>query len=110
LSGATQPMSPADSPLISVNDAGLQAGARFTLTRTADHGARADYAVLVETADARHTGSAALVDDGSATVESPGLPEELLATLQMIAKLVARSAPKKREEGLPAWPQRVSRW
>lgn len=103
-------MSPAASPLTSVNDARLQAGARFTLTRTTDHGARADYTVLVETATARHTGSAALADDGTATVESPGLPEELLATLQMIAKLIARSAPKKREDGLPPWPQRVSRW
>ena len=103
-------MCPADLPPTSVNDARLQAGARFTLTRTADHGSRADYAVLVETVEGRHTGSAVLVDDGTATVESPGLPEELLATLQMIAKLVARSAPKKREDGLPPWPQRVSRW
>jgi hypothetical protein len=103
-------MSPAASRPTSVNDARLQAGARFTLTRTADHGARADYAVLVETVDAHHTGTAVLVDDGTATVEAPGLPEELLATLHMIAKLTARSAPKKREEGLPPWPQRVSRW
>ena len=103
-------MSPADSPPISVNDARLHAGARFTLTRTADHGDRAEYAVLVETVDARYTGHAALVEDGTATVESPGLSKEHLATLQMIAKLVARSAPKKREDGLPPWPQRVSRW
>jgi hypothetical protein len=51
-----------------------------------------------------------MCDDGSFQVDAAGAPEELLSTLQMLAKLTARSAAKKREDGLPAWPARVLRW
>jgi hypothetical protein len=73
-------------------------------------GTSAAYRAAIYTPDATHEGRAILVDDGTATVEAPGASEDLLATLTMLAKLTARSAPKKREDGLAPWPQRVLRW
>jgi hypothetical protein len=85
-------------------------GARFLLERTSDAGSRAEYRVVIYTPDSTYEGRAVLVDDGTATVDAEGAPEELFATLVMLAKLTARSATKKREDGLPPWPQRVLRW
>lgn len=85
-------------------------GARYLLERTSDDGASATYRAVIYTPDATYEGSAKLVDDGTATVEAAGAPEELLAMLQMLARLTARSASKKREDGLPPWPARVLRW
>ena len=85
-------------------------GARFLLEREADHGRRAVYRAAIYTPDATYTGRAELSDDGTATVEAQGASEDLLAMLQMLAKLTARSAGKKREDGLPPWPARVLRW
>ena len=89
-----------------------QAGARFVLEleRASADGTRADYRVAIYTPDATHTGTAVLVEDGSADVAIEGSSEDLVATLKMIAKLTARSAPKKREDGLSPWPSRVMRW
>lgn len=85
-------------------------GARFLFEREQDDGARARYRVAIYTPDATYEGHATLVDDGSAELEVPGAPEGLLATLHMLAKLTARSAAKKRDDGLPPWPARVLRW
>lgn len=85
-------------------------GARFLLERHEDHGASATYRAAIYTKDATYEGRATLVDDGSASVDVQGAPEDLVAMLAMLAKLTARAAPKKREEGLPAWPARVLRW
>jgi len=85
-------------------------GARFLLERQDDRGARARYRAAIFTPNATFEGSATLCDDGSVEIEAPGAPDELFSTLQMLAKLTARSAAKKREDGLPAWPQRVLRW
>jgi hypothetical protein len=87
-------------------------GARFLLEREQEQerGTRAVYRVAIYTPDATHEGRAELADDGTAHVDAPGAPEDLLATLQMLAKLTARSAAKKREDGLPPWPARVLRW
>ncbi|HSD89099.1 MAG TPA: hypothetical protein VLB44_16335 [Kofleriaceae bacterium] len=85
-------------------------GARFLLEREQDAGSRADYRVAIYTPDATYTGRASLADDGSVSVEAAGASEDLLAMLTMLAKLTARSAAKKREDGLPPWPQRVLRW
>ena len=71
--------------------------ARFLLERTADAGARASYRAEIVTAEATYAGTAELGDDGT-------------VALAMIAKLPARSAAKKREDGLPPWPARVLRW
>lgn len=78
--------------------------------REQDDGARARYRVAIYTPDATHEGHATLGDDGSVELDAPGAPEELFAVLQMLAKLTARSAAKKREDGLPPWPARVLRW
>ena len=85
-------------------------GARFLLERASDEGARARYRVAIYTPNTTYEGHASLADDGSVEIEAPGAPEELFSTLQMLAKLTARSAAKKREDGLPPWPARVLRW
>jgi hypothetical protein len=88
------------------------AGARFLLEleRASPDGTQAEYRVAIYTPDATYAGTAFLVDDGTARVEAAEASDDLLAMLQMLAKLTARSAPKKREDGLPPWPQRVLRW
>jgi hypothetical protein len=85
-------------------------GARFLLEREHDDGSRARYRAAIYTPDATYEGQATLSDDGAVEVEAPGAPEELFSTLQMLAKLTARSAAKKRADGLPPWPARVLRW
>lgn len=87
-----------------------QAGARFLLELDHADGAQARYRVAIYTPDATYEGTAILVEDGTATVETRGASEELVSMLQMLAKLTARSAAKKREDGLSPWPQRVLRW
>lgn len=85
-------------------------GARFLLEREADEGARARYRATIFTPDAEYRGAATLADDGTATVEPTGAPAELADMLAMIARLTARGAPKRREDGLPVWPARILRW
>jgi hypothetical protein len=85
-------------------------GARFLLERELDEGARARYRAVIYTPHATYEGHATLCDDGTVEVDAAGAPEELLSTLQMLAKLTARGAAKKREDGLPPWPARVLRW
>lgn len=89
-------------------------GARFLLEleREDDGGRQAHYHgwVLIPTAVFPY--HAVLIDEGSATVTALGEPAEadLAAMLEMIAKLTARSAAKKRADGMPPWPHRVLRW
>ena len=90
-------------------------GARFVLERVgapADSAARASYAAAVITSDARADYDATLGDDGAVTLEAKTAPasDEHEQMLAMIAKLVARGAPARRAEGLPAWPARITRW
>ena len=98
-------------------------GARFLLEREREEegGVRATYRTRIYTPEQTYEGSAVLVDDGTATLTeqvaalsdgrtSPKASEDLVATLQMLAKLTARSASKKREDGLPPWPARILRW
>jgi len=73
-------------------------------------GSSARYRVAIYTRDAAFTGTARLGDDGSVLVAPTGAPDELHARLVTIAKLVARDAGKLRDDGLPAWPQRILRW
>jgi hypothetical protein len=104
-------------------------GARFLLERDReeDGGSRAVYRTAIYTPHATYVGTATLADDGTATLSdharsTPGPPpdrpeagpikppETLIEMLLMLAKLTARSAAKKREDGLPPWPARVLRW
>jgi hypothetical protein len=84
-------------------------GARLLLERERDDGSRAEYRAAIYTPDATYEGRAALDDDGGAELAIDA-PEELAEALRMLAKLTARAARKKREDGLAPWPARVLRW
>jgi len=85
-------------------------GARFLLERTEDLGARAIYRASVYTPDAVFTGTATVDDDGTVALADTGAPGELDVRLGTIAKLLARDAQKRREDGLVVWPARIMRW
>jgi hypothetical protein len=89
-----------------------EAGARFLFDLASDDGATARYRAAVLTPDERFDYDAVLGDDGSVAMTERGAaaPQALEDALRMIARLTARSAPKKREDGLPPWPHRVLRW
>lgn len=84
-------------------------GARFLLERERDDGATALYRAAVYTPTQTFEGRATLGADGSVVLDLVA-PADLLDMLQMVAKLTARAATKKREDGLPPWPARVLRW
>ncbi len=90
-------------------------GARFVLERIgapADDASSAPYAAAVITHDARADYDAMLGDDGAVSLSPRGAraSDEHEQMLAMIAKLVARGAPARRADGLPAWPARITRW
>lgn len=92
-------------------------GARFLLERDREEedGTRAVYRTAIYTPTATYIGTATLVDDGTASLSDhvaadTKAPESLVETLHMLARLTARSVPKKREDGLPPWPARILRW
>lgn len=85
------------------------AGARYLLELDRVDGARATYRATVYTPDTEYAGTATLDEAGTAEL-SIDAPEELAATLAMLAKLTARGAAKRKEDGLPTWPQRLLRW
>jgi hypothetical protein len=85
-------------------------GARFLLERLAERDGGAEYRATIFTPEATHAGTAQLGEDGSAVVVIAAAPAELVEVMQMLAKLTARSAAKKREDGFPPWPARVLRW
>lgn len=53
-----------------------------------------------------------LSDDGTATLAAMGADaaEPMLAQLHMFARLTARGARGRRDDGLVVWPLRVTRW
>lgn len=86
-------------------------GARFLLERTADSGASATYKASIYTPETVAWTSASLADDGTASLAgATGAPGDLDERLLNIAKLVARDAPKRRDDGLVVWPARIMRW
>ena len=106
-------MCPIASPPTSVSDElRPREGARFLLERRRpdSDGARAEYRAAIFTPAETFEGSAVLDDAGTAVVTIADAPSELAEMLQMIAKLTARAANKRRDDGLPAWPARVLRW
>jgi hypothetical protein len=64
----------------------------------------------VYTPDAEFAAIATLADDGTISVTPSHAPAELHAMLEMQARLLARGAAKRRDDGLPAWPSRLLRW
>jgi len=91
-------------PPTSVNN-----GARFELALEHDDGPRATYRAAIHTPDQTYECRAVLADDGTVALELAA-PPALVAKLEMFAKLTARGASKRREDGLAAWPARVLRW
>ena len=84
-------------------------GVRVLLERLREEGAGCRYRVEIFAPDATYAGEATLGDDGSVQLQLTA-PAELVEVTQMFAKLTARGAEKRREDGLPAWPARVLRW
>lgn len=85
-------------------------GARYLLQRLADEGARATYQAQIYTPTEVFTSTARLSDDGTLELPPTGAPGDLDERLATMARLVARDAPKRRDDGLAAWPQRILRW
>jgi hypothetical protein len=85
-------------------------GARFLLELAGEDGPRATYRAAIYTPDAAYTSAATLAEDGSVELAPTGAPAELDEMLGTFAKLTARGAAKRREDGLPVWPARVLRW
>ncbi|HEU0036779.1 MAG TPA: hypothetical protein VFQ53_39480 [Kofleriaceae bacterium] len=86
-------------------------GARFLLERSAESEDRATYRATIFTPDAEFHATLAMASDGSATLDAPtGAPAELEHMLVTLAKLTARGADKRREDGLVVWPPRILRW
>jgi hypothetical protein len=85
-------------------------GARFLLERTTSEDTRATYRASIYTPDAVFVTAAALAEDGSFEVAPAGAPGDLDERLALIAKLVARDARKRRDDGLVVWPARILRW
>jgi uncharacterized membrane protein YeiH len=85
-------------------------GARFLLERIAERDGGAEYRATIFTPEATYAGTATLGETGSVVVEIQGAQADLVEVMQMLAKLTARSAAKKREDGFPPWPARVLRW
>ena len=85
-------------------------GARFLLERTGDEGASATYRASVYTPDAVFTSTGTLTEDGSVALALTGAPGDLDERLGTIAKLLARDATRRREDGLVVWPARIMRW
>ena len=81
-------------------------GARFLLERTSG----STYRVAIYTPDVVFESTAVLHDDGSVDLVPTGAPTELDDMLATVAKLIARGAAKRRDDGLPPWPARVLRW
>jgi hypothetical protein len=89
-------------------------GARFLLERreVAMDDAQAAYSCSIFTPETRTDYDLLLDLSGNVMVvrgTGSGDPD-LEETLLTIAKLLARSAAKKRTDGLPPWPPRVLRW
>jgi len=85
-------------------------GARLLLERHREAGARATYKVAIYTPTEVFESMAVLADDGAIELQPTGAPAELHAALEMLARLTARAAAKRRVDGLGAWPARVLRW
>lgn len=104
------------------------AGARYTLERRSQSeaaegaasgaaagaavGSSARYDATIATPAITYRAELTLRDDGEVTLAFVGdkAPEAFEKALAMFAKLTARSAPARREEGVPVWPARVTRW
>jgi hypothetical protein len=87
------------------------AGARFVLERVGASADAARYAGRILTPDATYAYDVALAaGEEPALTARAAAPAELEKALAMIARLCARGAAKRAEDGLPPWPERITRW
>jgi hypothetical protein len=86
------------------------AGARFLLELDSVDGTRAIYRATIYTPDAEYTTTATLDENGDVEMPHTNAEATLHGTLVMLARLAARGATKRREDGLPPWPHRLLRW
>jgi hypothetical protein len=88
------------------------AGARFRLVLAGVDGARARYDAAILTPDAEHAYALELEAGAEPVVRAVAAPApaSLEAALTMIAKLTARGAIKRAEDGLSPWPPQLLRW
>ena len=87
------------------------AGARFVLEREAAQARAARYRGRVVTPEAEFVYALELRagEEPVVVAERPAAPE-LEKTLVMLARLTARAVDKRLEDGLPPWPERITRW
>lgn len=85
-------------------------GARLLLERGAFDESRGVYRATIFTPTESFGAECILVDDGTFTLGDTGAPAELHEAMQMLAKLTARAAGSRRDDGLDTWPARVLRW
>jgi hypothetical protein len=93
-----------------VSDLHPKTGARFLLERTSDDGSSAQYRAAIYTPTEEFSSEATLSDDGEVSLAASDAPAALRGPLVMFARLVARGAAKRRDDGLAVWPARVLRW
>lgn len=103
----------ADLLLTSVSNS-LQptAGVRLLLERIGESNANAvsaSYRAAIFTPISIFEGRAELREDGSVSLAIAADSDDV-AAIEMLAKLTARAAAKRRSDGLPPWPSRVLRW
>lgn len=84
-------------------------GVRVLLEREREEPAGCRYRVQLFTPDATYAGAATLGEDASVALELDA-PTALVEIATMFAKLTARGAAGRREDGLPVWPARILRW
>ena len=87
------------------------AGARYVLERVVAAERTARYRGRVLTPDAEYAYDVDLVaGEEPALTATAAAPPELEKTLTMIARLTARAVDKRLDDGLPPWPERITRW
>ena len=84
-------------------------GVRLLLERQREDAAGATYKAAIFTPTTSYEGLATLGEDGSVAIAVKA-PADLVEMLTMAARLLARGAAGRREEGLATWPARILRW
>jgi hypothetical protein len=88
------------------------AGARFLLERQSADERAARYLAQIATPGATFEYDVALVAGEEPVLTARGEPAspQLAGMLAMLARLTARGVDKRIADGLPPWPERVTRW
>jgi hypothetical protein len=85
------------------------AGARFVLEHVGPDG-RYDGRIVTPTSEYAYDVSLTAGEEPVMRVRGDAAPNELQGMLVMIARLCARGATRRAEDGLPMWPARITRW